>query len=258
MNDTGGRTPSSLEANTLQHEHDNRANPFGVATGRRNSSIPYSRDSSAQASQPGLATAPLNILKKRSAASSISDGSSSSGSSSGTSSETASSPAEAPGARPNCDQDNFNSQGAGNPDPENARTPYDYRPTDPHVDPPAGAAPPHGFLASVKKLFEEYDDKVDLEDEDQEDRMSQQSSLAESDRPKRFHHRDSMASVDSFNVQVLDADDPFVTGIRKRAVDDEVDLEKNVFKQMDYKTRRKERERIKIEYNISCKFIFTS
>ena len=50
--------------------------------------------------------------------------------------------------------------------------------------------------------------------------------------------------------ELLDRDDPLVTGIRKRHVDDGDDLEKNVRRQMTYKERRKEQQRIRIEYNI--------
>ncbi|KAH8102446.1 DUF1212-domain-containing protein [Cristinia sonorae] len=55
----------------------------------------------------------------------------------------------------------------------------------------------------------------------------------------------------SFDSQLLDADDPYITGNRVRSLDDEADLERNVLKQMDYRTRRKERERMKIEFNVS-------
>ncbi|KAI0788559.1 DUF1212-domain-containing protein [Abortiporus biennis] len=58
----------------------------------------------------------------------------------------------------------------------------------------------------------------------------------------------SMLSVDS---QLVDPDDPAVTGIRKRSLDDAEEAEKNIARQMSYKARRKERQRMRIEFNIT-------
>ena len=53
--------------------------------------------------------------------------------------------------------------------------------------------------------------------------------------------------------ELLDRDDPLITGIRKQHKDDIDDIEKNARGQMTYKERQKERQRIRIEFNICCK-----
>lgn len=53
-------------------------------------------------------------------------------------------------------------------------------------------------------------------------------------------------------TEILDPDDPYVTGVRKKCLDDVDDIEKNVRRQLTYKERRKERQRIRIEFNICC------
>ena len=70
--------------------------------------------------------------------------------------------------------------------------------------------------------------------------------------PPNVWRSDSMASTASAGSDMLDPDDPHVTGIAKKCLDDPEDLEKNTLRQMDYKARRKERQRIKIEFNICC------
>ncbi|PPQ99076.1 hypothetical protein CVT24_003636 [Panaeolus cyanescens] len=62
---------------------------------------------------------------------------------------------------------------------------------------------------------------------------------------------DSTYSMTSMNSDVIDPDDPRVTGIRAKQVDDPEDLEKNTLRQMDYKTRRKHIQRIRIQFNVS-------
>ncbi|GBE79531.1 hypothetical protein BKA93DRAFT_830826 [Sparassis latifolia] len=68
------------------------------------------------------------------------------------------------------------------------------------------------------------------------------------ERPWHLRRVDSTASN---NSQVIDPDDPTVTGERKNFLDDPEDIEKNCLRQMSYKARRKERMRIKIEFNIT-------
>jgi hypothetical protein len=64
---------------------------------------------------------------------------------------------------------------------------------------------------------------------------------------------DSMASsIGSTGSDLYDPDDPKVTGIKRQYLDDPEDIEKNVLRQMDYKTRRKARQKIRIEFNICC------
>lgn len=59
---------------------------------------------------------------------------------------------------------------------------------------------------------------------------------------------------DDLYEQVLDPDDPLVTGVHKDCLEDPEDAEQEVWRQMSYRKRRKERARIRIEYNISCKW----
>ncbi|PSS34048.1 hypothetical protein PHLCEN_2v1952 [Hermanssonia centrifuga] len=51
--------------------------------------------------------------------------------------------------------------------------------------------------------------------------------------------------------QPLEPDDPFVTGIHKQCLEDVEDVEKNVRRSMSYKDRRKEQQRIRIEFNVT-------
>lgn len=54
--------------------------------------------------------------------------------------------------------------------------------------------------------------------------------------------------------QVVDEDDPRITGERKQYLEDYEDLEDMVRKQMSYKERRKAARAVKIQYNVSCKY----
>ena len=67
---------------------------------------------------------------------------------------------------------------------------------------------------------------------------------------------DSTFSMMSFGSDVLDPDDPRVTGMTATQLDDQDDLEKNALRQMDYRARRKHIQRIRIEFNVSCKFCY--
>ncbi|KAF8165217.1 hypothetical protein B0H34DRAFT_780172 [Crassisporium funariophilum] len=55
----------------------------------------------------------------------------------------------------------------------------------------------------------------------------------------------------SSGSEILDPDDPRITGVEPNQLDDQEDLEKNTLRQMDYRTRRKHIQRIRIEFNIS-------
>ena len=63
-----------------------------------------------------------------------------------------------------------------------------------------------------------------------------------------LHREDSMASLYS---QIMDDDDPRVTGVRGY-LEDPVDEKRNALRQMDYRARRKERAKVRIEFNITC------
>ena len=65
---------------------------------------------------------------------------------------------------------------------------------------------------------------------------------------------------DMLYEQVVEPDDPAITGAHKQWQEDYEDVEKQMVREMSYKQRRKALSRIKIEYNISCKLndcIFT-
>lgn len=64
----------------------------------------------------------------------------------------------------------------------------------------------------------------------------------------------SDASDSDTYSEVLDPDDPRVTNITKRCLDDYEDERRNALRQMDYRQRRKEQQKIRIEFNISCEF----
>ena len=58
---------------------------------------------------------------------------------------------------------------------------------------------------------------------------------------------------DDLYEQVVEPDDPAVTGAHKEFQEDYEDVERQMVREMSYKQRRKALSRIKIEYNISCK-----
>ncbi|KAG8218623.1 hypothetical protein J3R82DRAFT_4287 [Butyriboletus roseoflavus] len=69
-----------------------------------------------------------------------------------------------------------------------------------------------------------------------------------------FGRYDSKASDSDTYSEVLDPDDPRVTNITKRCLDDYEDEKRNALRQMDYRQRRKEQQRIRIEFNVTCEF----
>ncbi|KAF9464418.1 DUF1212-domain-containing protein [Collybia nuda] len=66
-----------------------------------------------------------------------------------------------------------------------------------------------------------------------------------------IRRRDSTGSMTSIGSDILDPDDPRITGVEARYLDDPEDIEKNVLRQMDYRARRKHINRIRIEFNVS-------
>ncbi|KAF7301794.1 ThrE domain-containing protein [Mycena indigotica] len=72
--------------------------------------------------------------------------------------------------------------------------------------------------------------------------------------PSRYPNRSQLnrrISTDSNHSDLLDPDDPRVTGIVGRNLDDHQELDKSVLRTMDYKSRRKYLMRVKIEFNVS-------
>lgn len=68
-------------------------------------------------------------------------------------------------------------------------------------------------------------------------------------RPGHYRAESSWMSGGS---DVVDPDDPRVTGVSAKELEDPADIEKHTLKQMDYRTRRKHLMRTKIEFNVSC------
>ncbi len=62
---------------------------------------------------------------------------------------------------------------------------------------------------------------------------------------------------DTLYEQVLDPDDPIVTGKHKESEPDRDETERDVWRQMSYRQRRKERMKMKVEYNVSCAHFFS-
>lgn len=85
-----------------------------------------------------------------------------------------------------------------------------------------------------------------------EEDIERSEDIKESIRAGRLVRTDSDTSDDS---AILDPDDPTVTGVIRRYIDDREDVEKNVLRQMSYRARRKERARLRIEFNITCKLL---
>jgi hypothetical protein len=69
-----------------------------------------------------------------------------------------------------------------------------------------------------------------------------------------FGRSNSNSSDSDTCPEVLDPDDPRVTNITKRCLDDYEDERRNALRQMDYRQRRKEQQKIRIEFNVSCEF----
>lgn len=104
-----------------------------------------------------------------------------------------------------------------------------------------------GLFANILQLH-----GMDLFDEDDEDGKSVVKTFGgaanSSGRPWGFRRIDSLASESD---QIMDPDDPAVTGTRKASQDDPEDIEKNVLRGMNYRDRRKEKQRMRIELNIT-------
>lgn len=73
-----------------------------------------------------------------------------------------------------------------------------------------------------------------------------------------MRRNDSMHSMISLGSDILDPDDPRVTGVKAKQLEDQDDLEKNALRQMDYRTRRKHLQRVRIEFNVSCTLVLFS
>uniref|UniRef100_A0A8H8CL20 Threonine/serine exporter-like N-terminal domain-containing protein n=1 Tax=Psilocybe cubensis TaxID=181762 RepID=A0A8H8CL20_PSICU len=85
------------------------------------------------------------------------------------------------------------------------------------------------------------------------DDNAMRSTFSDSDYEDRpgLRRDDSEYSQCSIGSDILEPDDPRVTGKKLSQIHDQGDLEKNTLRQMDYKTRRKHIQRIRIEFNVS-------
>lgn len=101
-----------------------------------------------------------------------------------------------------------------------------------------------------KGMFANLLDLYGIDHQEEQDQLRQQNNAPPEERPWHLRRADSLASDYS---QGLDPDDPLVTGEGKLLLDDADDLEKACLRQMSYKARRKHRDRIRIEFNITCK-----
>jgi hypothetical protein len=84
------------------------------------------------------------------------------------------------------------------------------------------------------------------------DSQGSDEDMKESDRYTARPNRRRMDSMESNNSDLLDPDDPRVTGVTARNLEDPADIDKNVLRLMDYKSRRKHLMRVKIEFNVTC------
>lgn len=80
---------------------------------------------------------------------------------------------------------------------------------------------------------------------------------APSELRSRMERRDSTVSRGSdsdSDSDIPDADDPRMTGVKKRCLDDYEDERWTALRQMNYKQRRKERQKVRIEFNVTCEY----
>ncbi|KAF7789738.1 hypothetical protein EIP86_000684 [Pleurotus ostreatoroseus] len=99
-----------------------------------------------------------------------------------------------------------------------------------------------GYLTNLIDLYNAYDGSED----DTYDEERRDAIMDANRRASRLV--DPLAYNDD---QILDPDDPIITGARKKCLEDSEDVEKNARRLMSYKDRRKQQERIRIEFNVS-------
>ena len=100
-----------------------------------------------------------------------------------------------------------------------------------------------GYLTNLIDLYNAYDDP------EGRDPMTERRNAIANATKRTPGLGDPLAYNDE---QVLDPDDPLLTGVHKESQEDPEDLEKNALRAMNYKDRRKEQEKIRIEFNVSC------
>lgn len=95
--------------------------------------------------------------------------------------------------------------------------------------------------------------QMDLFDDDDDDgKEIIQTIGGDSTQSKRPWGSKRMSSAVSNVDMVLDPENPTVTGMRKASHLDPEDTEKDVLRDMNYYDRRKQKRRMRIEFNITC------
>ncbi|CAL1695460.1 unnamed protein product [Somion occarium] len=97
-------------------------------------------------------------------------------------------------------------------------------------------------------LFSNVLHKLGVDHYDFDEEVKETHEEGDPSRPVGYKKTESFLSMDA---QVLDPDDPIVTGVEKKTLDDPKDLENNVRRTINYHVRRKDRQRFRIEFNIS-------
>lgn len=100
-----------------------------------------------------------------------------------------------------------------------------------------------GYLTNLIDLYNAYD-----EHEEGDPASERRGAIIDASR-RTSRLVDPLAYDDE---QILDPDDPMVTGAQKECLEDPEDVEKNARRLMNYKDRRKQQERIRIEFNVTC------
>lgn len=133
---------------------------------------------------------------------------------------------------------------------------YEYAPQEAtNVDPKAERAlKRRGIPSNILDLYaiDKDDANEDPEKQGGIRRRGSYTKLGNSTARPDVRRHGSMSSITSGGSEVLDPDDPRVTGIEAKCLEDPEDVEKNALRQMDYRTRRKHLTRIKIEFNVTC------
>jgi hypothetical protein len=111
----------------------------------------------------------------------------------------------------------------------------------------------HGMLSRMMALYaEEAQDKGKSPMQDIKSKINDVPNLTNGTYMGLRKRSYSIASRTSIGSQLIDEDDPRITGKRKKHLDDIEDLENLTMRHMNYKNRRKERNRMKVMFNVTC------
>jgi hypothetical protein len=101
-----------------------------------------------------------------------------------------------------------------------------------------------GYLANLIDLYNYYDNASD------NTLVSKKRDAVTRAANLRSRLVDPLAYDDD---QLIDRDDPLVTGVRKKCLDDMDDVDQSARRQLSYRERREEQQRVRIEFNVCCK-----